>query len=121
MHFPACLLLAAVLLVAGGGAAEAVCVDVDTDGDGVCDIIDNCPLDANADQSDVDADLAGDVCDPVDGVITQPKVALRTQTLAIRGQAKGLVLTTPPVSFFAVLTSVGIAMHGARPDQSGSS
>lgn len=37
---------------------------VDTDGDGIPDIIDNCPLVANPDQSDIDFDRLGDVCDP---------------------------------------------------------
>jgi hypothetical protein len=37
--------------------------DTDTDEDGVADCIDNCPDDANADQSDVDEDTVGDVCD----------------------------------------------------------
>jgi len=35
----------------------------DPDGDGVCDEDDNCPSDANADQTDSDADGAGDTCD----------------------------------------------------------
>jgi Ca2+-binding RTX toxin-like protein len=40
----------------------------DSDGDGVADVVDNCPLVANADQADLDADGVGDVCDPdVDG------------------------------------------------------
>jgi hypothetical protein len=40
----------------------------DTDGDGVLDDDDNCPLTPNADQADADADGQGDVCDecPVD-------------------------------------------------------
>ncbi|MEY3050629.1 MAG: hypothetical protein RLY31_414 [Bacteroidota bacterium] len=36
---------------------------VDTDGDGVCDTSDNCPTTPNADQSDMDQDGLGDVCD----------------------------------------------------------
>jgi hypothetical protein len=36
---------------------------VDTDGDGVNDAADNCPSQANADQSDIDHDGKGDVCD----------------------------------------------------------
>lgn len=36
---------------------------VDTDGDGVIDTIDNCPLISNADQNDVDHDSIGDMCD----------------------------------------------------------
>jgi hypothetical protein len=35
----------------------------DTDGDGVCDDNDNCLNDSNPDQSNVDSDSAGDVCD----------------------------------------------------------
>lgn len=36
----------------------------DADADGVADVDDNCPRDANADQSDVDGDGFGDSCDP---------------------------------------------------------
>jgi subtilisin family serine protease len=36
----------------------------DSDGDTVIDALDNCPQVANTDQSDVDGDLLGDVCDP---------------------------------------------------------
>jgi hypothetical protein len=43
--------------------------DTDSDGDGTADCNDNCPADVNPDQSNVDADNAGDVCDvcPADG------------------------------------------------------
>ena len=39
---------------------------VDTDDDGVPDITDNCPVDANPAQADNDIDMLGDVCDPDD-------------------------------------------------------
>ncbi|RME50391.1 MAG: hypothetical protein D6795_10185, partial [Deltaproteobacteria bacterium] len=35
----------------------------DTDGDGVCDDADNCPLAANASQADIDFDGVGDACE----------------------------------------------------------
>lgn len=47
-------------------AATASCttqLPVDTDGDGVPDASDNCPLDDNPDQADGDGDSVGDVCD----------------------------------------------------------
>ncbi|RME06376.1 MAG: hypothetical protein D6812_01715, partial [Deltaproteobacteria bacterium] len=40
----------------------SVCTQ-DEDGDGVCDLVDNCPADENADQSDRDLDGLGDICD----------------------------------------------------------
>ncbi|MCH8087016.1 MAG: thrombospondin type 3 repeat-containing protein, partial [Chloroflexi bacterium] len=36
----------------------------DADGDGVPDVIDNCPDVVNSDQADADDDGIGDVCDP---------------------------------------------------------
>ena len=35
----------------------------DTDGDGICDAVDNCPSRANSDQLDVDHDNVGNACD----------------------------------------------------------
>ncbi|NEW80444.1 MAG: T9SS type A sorting domain-containing protein [Gelidibacter sp.] len=37
--------------------------NVDSDGDGVLDAVDNCPTAANANQADIDGDGIGDVCD----------------------------------------------------------
>ena len=42
------------------------CVDLDDDGDGVVDELDNCPLVANPTQADFDLDGKGDACDPDD-------------------------------------------------------
>ena len=41
----------------------------DTDGDGFHNVCDNCPLDHNPLQSDIDADSEGDLCDLDDGLI----------------------------------------------------
>jgi hypothetical protein len=47
----------------GSMGLVAVAGPTDTDGDGVTDTADTCPLDANADQRDTDADGEGDACD----------------------------------------------------------
>ena len=42
--------------------------NLDTSGDGVGDLIDNCPFEENPDQADLDDDAWGDACDPdIDG------------------------------------------------------
>lgn len=46
------------------GFGVAVTGDVDTDGDGVADSVDNCPALANPDQRDSDGNGIGDLCDP---------------------------------------------------------
>jgi hypothetical protein len=46
------------------GLVELASPGPDGDSDGVPDNEDNCPNDPNPDQSDVDGDLVGDVCDP---------------------------------------------------------
>ena len=48
----------------------------DSDGDGVCDLSDNCIDDPNPDQADGDGDGVGDACDgcPADGTKTEPGI-----------------------------------------------
>jgi hypothetical protein len=52
----------------------------DSDGDGTCDQLDNCPLVANPTQIDGDADGVGDACDPCTNVrmnqLQSPRLAL---------------------------------------------
>jgi hypothetical protein len=43
---------------------DDVILIVDTDGDGIEDLLDNCPTSANPSQSDIDGDFIGDACDP---------------------------------------------------------
>ncbi|MEO0438869.1 MAG: putative Ig domain-containing protein [Pseudomonadota bacterium] len=55
---------------AAGGEGElvgfSITVLADTDADGIADEADNCPLNANASQADLNADGQGDVCDDDD-------------------------------------------------------
>ncbi len=44
----------------------ADCVDIDSDGDGIPNFQDNCPLVPNVDQVNTDGDPMGDACDPDD-------------------------------------------------------
>ena len=48
-------------------AAIATKPATDTDGDGIADAADNCPVTANANQKDTDGDGQGDTCDDSDG------------------------------------------------------
>ncbi len=70
------------------------CSGPDTDGDGWSDICDNCPLVANADQSDVDHDGVGDACECTCNCHADPQCdgapdvldVVQTINVAFRGQ-----------------------------------
>ncbi|MBI2375634.1 MAG: thrombospondin type 3 repeat-containing protein [Deltaproteobacteria bacterium] len=59
---------------------------VDTDGDGFFDFLDNCPLVANATQSDADGDGAGDACPCEGGVSSNFGLERASGELAIPGE-----------------------------------
>src|SRR5262249_33466943 len=63
-----------------GAACAPLTPPDDAHGDGVADGADNCVADANPDQSDVDGDGAGDVCDDDDGPLTLAQAMLRPAT-----------------------------------------
>jgi len=51
--------------------------ELDRDGDGVPDIVDNCPNDKNPDQVNEDGDRFGDICDPaLRSRTTQERIAM---------------------------------------------
>lgn len=50
----------------GSTAFELVSADADSDGDGVADVSDNCPIYYNVDQTDTDSDGQGDACQDSD-------------------------------------------------------
>lgn len=54
----------------------------DQDNDGIPDVDDNCPLTPNPDQSDVDGDGLGDVCDEVDDRNHPPQIVSQPLTSA---------------------------------------
>ena len=104
-------------IISSGGAFvtphDIAIGNLDADGDGVLDVMDNCPSVANADQADLDGDGQGDVCDPDDdndGVLdgddlcgytaipetTVPTVKLGTNRWALTDALDLLFNTTHP-------------------------
>ncbi len=59
----------------------------DTDGDGVCDVQDDCPNDADPSQADTDGDGIGDACDPCNNF---------TPVFATKAKITIQKLATPP-------------------------
>jgi len=76
--------------------------DDDSDGDGVIDPFDNCPLDENPDQSDFDDDWVGDVCEDSDddSLLDSDDNCPATPNTSTRGTCSaglvGLTCTTDP-------------------------
>ncbi|MEQ8768745.1 MAG: thrombospondin type 3 repeat-containing protein [Planctomycetota bacterium] len=50
----------------GGVPHAVVLIPIDRDGDGICDLLDNCPDTPNPDQADCDGDGVGDACSGTD-------------------------------------------------------
>ena len=76
----------------------------DTDEDGICDDLDNCPTFANPEQSDIDGDGDGDPCDDADADLDLRRARVRAGTNQ-KGEiiAKGEVVVTPDAPFNPIL------------------
>jgi len=98
--------------VCGGPSAcqAGVCTPgvggTDTDGDGVIDCADNCPLIANADQSDIDGDGLGDMCDPEDAPLTVNRLKMKANLAKGVTVAKGFFVALTPAE--ALTSAQGI-------------
>src|SRR5262245_13674820 len=89
----------------------------DTDGDGVCDALDNCPAVANPDQADPDTATTGDVCDPADAELNVTKLTLKRDSSAQNDsslyRAKGDFFTSPPADVFSGAAGVTVQVVDA--------
>ncbi len=108
------ILLRAVLVVVLAGLPAFAC-PADGDGDGTCDALDNCPAVANANQSDIDGDLAGDACDDADAVLDLASIQIRNATNAAadngRVTVKGTFDVAPPDDVFFAASGLRLRLQ----------
>ncbi len=88
----------------------------DSDGDGVCDLTDNCPSIANPGQEDADGDGLGDVCDNVNcSVVTS---VFDTNPLTHTGAGSSVsMVTLPSGNTDATFTINNLNKQGGPPDK----
>jgi hypothetical protein len=87
----------------------------DVDGDGLCANVDNCPTVANANQSNIDGDGLGDACDPDDAPLNVTRVRLRPDlkpnfdngSIVVRGD----FLTNPPGDVFDATSGITLRVQ----------
>src|SRR5262245_16394589 len=119
------VLVAALVLAVGAFARPAMACPEDTDGDGVCDAIDNCPLIANADQADLDGDTIGDVCDDNDAELNPTRLELKRDASPTNDSSlyriRGDFLTTPPIDTPTVAAGLRISLKDALGTSASSS
>ncbi len=90
----------------------------DGDGDGVIDCDDNCPVTPNPDQSDIDGDGLGDVCDPNDGPQKIIRATLKGDSNPVTDTgklvAKGDFVALLPVEQLTHLQGIGFRVSDTR-------
>lgn len=89
----------------------------DVDDDTICDPDDNCPLDANTDQSNIDSEDGGDVCDPSEGAVNPTRLRLKAASSGGNPngsiQVKGDFLTILPGDVFSAASGITLAVEDA--------
>ena len=87
----------------------------DGDGDGVVDCADNCPTVPNPDQSDLDGDLLGDMCDPEDAPLKVTRLKLKGDNSITKDTgaavAKGHFVALAPAEIFTGAQGVTARMQ----------
>lgn len=95
----------------------------DIDADGICDAGDNCPADANPDQSDIDQDGAGDICDvcPSDQTDTCEQSGSAAATIGVDGGfiTAGTTTVEIPADALSEDTSISITSYDPSENSAG--
>ena len=98
-----------------GDACDACPLDPnnDADGDGICGNVDNCPNAANPGQENLDGDSLGNVCDPVEGPLNVTRVQMKKATKTPANgvaKTKGQFLLQLPGDVFNAASGISLVI-----------